>query len=411
MRFKSVYCLPIVVLGLMVLTVSCAREAETDGAMYVDEVFGNGQKDITQVIAKVGDLEITQKDFDLRFAELSDKDKRHFSGEAGHRDFLEEMVADAILYREAMDAKLYLDPDVAQRLIALKRLAMVAACKNLIISENIEPTKAEIRQHYEDNKEKYVVQGKVRARHIETATREKAQAAYDKIMSGEGRESLFNYVAGDMSENKKTAKDGGHIGWFNRGGVVPYVSDGPEFSNLVYDWEIGLHEPVKIGDRWHVIEILERIPDRQKTINEAHETILQELRPILQKEKTRDLVAQRKKDLNVQLLGEYTPGGGRTPKELYKLGLMAKTFSKQEQYLLQLADDFPESDYAPKALFMLANAFMDNYSDKRNARINLYRLITDYPDCDLYDDAKYMMDNLNKAEFVNPQTIEELRGE
>ena len=133
------------------------------------------------------------------------------------------------------------------------------------------------------------------------------------------------------------------------------------------------------------------------------------MQPMLDAAARREFLDKSIAETKVEYFGEYQPGNGLSPDELYKLGVLGRSFQKQELYLNQVIDDFPESEYAPKAMFTLANLYMDEFSDQRNARNLLYQLITRYPDCDMFDDAKYMLDNLGKRNLSKPAPIEELR--
>lgn len=400
--------------GLLVVVllpfVACDNNTGTSGNGLRAEIFGNGQKDVTKVIARVGDLEITQKDFDLRYEELSDSMKRRYSGENWKRSFLKTMVDEYLLYTAAVDEKLYLDASVAQQLISAQRIILGQNYEAKVLLKDNKPTDQEIRQYYEANKVNMIVEGKVRAQHIECNSQVQIMKAYDRLMNGSGQDALFAYVVGDFSENERTARENGHLGWFNKGGLINYINDSRAFSEAIYDWDYGIHEPILIGGKWHIVEILERENERFLTLAESRDRILREMQPMLNNACRTEFLDMQKKNTVVEFMGEYQLGNGLSADELYKLGVLAKSFDKQELYLNQVIDDFPDSEYAPKALFTLANLFMDEFRDQRNSRNLLFRLITTYPDCDMYEDAKYMLDNLGKRNLSSPKSIDELRN-
>jgi outer membrane protein assembly factor BamD (BamD/ComL family) len=52
---------------------------------------------------------------------------------------------------------------------------------------------------------------------------------------------------------------------------------------------------------------------------------------------------------------------------------------------------YPDSPRAYKAQFLIAFVYSENLKDYENAKINYQKLIEKYPNCDLVDDAQYML--------------------
>jgi len=373
------------------------------------DLFGNRTKDLTDVICRVNGIEITQRDMDLRFAELPTNVKGRFSGEGWQKRFIRFMADEAILAREAELKNLESDPLVAQQIISLRRGTLIDAYKQYEIFAGAELPEAEIQEYYNLNMDQYVVAGAVRARHIQCPTKAEAEAAYAALTGG-GKDSLFPTVLAKYSRNIMTAKEGGDLGWFNDGGFIRYVTYGKELASHVFGWEIGLHPPEFIGTDWHVIEILDRKRQRQLALSEVRDRIKADSMPSLQN----NLLAER---LNVlrgvakpEFYGVYAPGSGRSVEELFQHGVLANSPEKQLELFELVLHDFPESEFVPKALFMMANIYLDNWGDTRRARTYLSQVIRDHPDSDLREQSDYIMNNMGKIDFRAPKSIQELQN-
>lgn len=75
----------------------------------------------------------------------------------------------------------------------------------------------------------------------------------------------------------------------------------------------------------------------------------------------------------------------------------AQNFSEKGDYLSaiktyeEILKDFPESPRAYKAQFLIAFVYSENLKAYDKAKENYQKLMEKYPNCDLADDAQYMM--------------------
>ena len=97
----------------------------------------------------------------------------------------------------------------------------------------------------------------VRAAHILLPTREEAEAARARVTEG-GED--FAAVARELSTDEASAANGGELGWFTREEMVA------PFAEAAFALEPGaISEPVETEFGWHVIQVLERDPERPLT--------------------------------------------------------------------------------------------------------------------------------------------------
>jgi len=307
-----------------------------------------------------------------------------------------------------MGLKLYNDQDVARQLIAQRRNTMDLAMRNYGLLRDHKPAEKDLRAFYNDNKDKYRQQGLVLARHVECLTRADAEKAYQRATSGKVGDDFLHVVA-EMSTNPDTRKEGGVVGWFSRGGFVPFVRNSQGFSEKVYDFEIGVHEPIQVGDRWHVVEVTKREYERPQTFKEAKNQVLVDMLPGWQDAIIKDYLLSSRKTYPVQMLGKYTPGQGATAEELYKRALAVAEVDKKLELLSMIHTDYPESDKADDALFMSAMLVQEKLQDLRVAERYLLLMLEEYPDSELAEDARFLSKNLYNPRVLNPQSIDDLR--
>lgn len=91
----------------------------------------------------------------------------------------------------------------------------------------------------------------------------------------------------------------------------------------------------------------------------------------------------------------------KTEEELYTL---AQEYSEKGDFksaietYQEILKAYPDSPWAYKAQFLIAFVYSENLKDKENARVCYGKVLEKYPDCDLADDARYMLGTMEKGE-------------
>ncbi len=388
--------------------VGCQESDSAAGSFQWKPLYGDFTNDTSPVVAEVGDIQIRERMVKLYIDELPPKLKKEFLGPDGERLALKKMIDQALLVYGAMDQKIYTDQDVARQLISQRRNTLAYAMRNYGLLRDNEPSDEELREFYNDNKEDYRQQGLVMSRHVECLNRDDADLAYQRLTTG-GPQNTFPKVVDEMSVNKDTKKEGGVTGWFAKGGFIPFIRNSEEYANKVYDLDIGLHPPIKVADRWHVVEVTHREYERPQTFTEARDKVMVDMLPGWQRAVVKDFLLSERKKYPVRMLGEYAPGKGATEEELFRRALAVTDAEKKLELLSMIHTDFPDGDRADDALFVSANVALETWQDARIAERYLLMMLEEYPDSELADDAKYLLDNLYNPKVMNPQSIEDLQ--
>src|SRR5699024_8013336 len=110
------------------------------------------------------------------------------------------------------------------------------------LTEGERVTDAEVEEYYDHMKEE------VKEGHIVVEDEETAKEVKKNLDDGEEFAELAKEYSTDNS-----AEDGGHIGFFSAGQMVP------EFEDAAYDMEVDeISDPVKSDFGYHIIEVLDR---------------------------------------------------------------------------------------------------------------------------------------------------------
>ncbi len=151
----------------------------------------------------------------------------------------------------------------------------------------------EISAYYDDNRDDYTQDERVRARHILLRVEDEAQ---DSVVEGrltqirsriEGGED-FATLAGELSEDPSSKVRGGDLGFFGRGMMIGAFEDaafGAAPGQLV--------GPIRTSFGYHLIEVLEKQPGGTRSLEEARD----EIHSTLVVERAADLAATRAADL------------------------------------------------------------------------------------------------------------------
>jgi peptidyl-prolyl cis-trans isomerase C len=392
-------------LAAILLLGACQQGGETEVAAGPKPVFGDGSTDNSRVIARVNGEPITEKMLDMRYEELNKQEKARFQGPEGRRVFLRQMIDEMIRVREAEARKLQLDPTVARVLISERRQTMDLALRVDLV-EGREPSIDDVREYFEAHRDQYRRLGTMHASHIALASREEAQQAYEDIVE---RNRAFGRVAHEMSINEDTKLNGGDLGWFNKGGFIPFIRDSKGFTELVWDLDQGVNPPVEYQGTWHVVQIHDRKYERAQTLEEAYDRVVADMQDEFQTTIIDAWMRQAKAGTEVEYFAEFRPGHGKTAKELMERAFYAGDPQEKLDLLGLLVDDYPEDEYADDALFMAGNISLDSWGDRRQASVFLHELVKRYPESPLVEDAQYMLDHMHEPGMVHPKSIEELR--
>lgn len=262
--------------------------------------------DADPVVLRVGATEVRKSSFEAALESLP-SDYQMYVAQQGKRVFADDYVRMMVLAQNASSLKLEQDPKVAAQLQLVHENTLASAMVKQIEASS-EPSEAEISAAYEAKKSTLET---VDARHILIAfkgspaakpendlTEEQAKAKAESIKAKIVAGADFAELAKKESDDTFSGAQGGTLGAFGRGQMVP------EFDKAAFSYEVG-----KVGDvvrtqfGYHVIEVTRR---GAPPIDEVREQLTEELRAKLVEKKVSELSSKVKVTMDDAYFGPAT---------------------------------------------------------------------------------------------------------
>ena len=238
------------------------------------------------VVITAGSLKVTKSEYEAFINALPPQIQAEAKG-PNKRKLAEQYAELRMMAEEARKRKIDQKPEIKVQM-ALQQDQMLAQVLFRDLQASAKVDDASVQKYYDEHKSEYEV---VKARHIlvrfqgsrvpvregqkeltEAESLAKAQEIKKKLDGG----ADFAAVAKADSDDTGTGAQGGDLGEFGRGQMVP------EFDTAVFAQPVGkVGDPVKSAFGYHVIKVEER---KSKTIAEMKDQIEKALRPELAKQ-------------------------------------------------------------------------------------------------------------------------------
>jgi peptidyl-prolyl cis-trans isomerase C len=219
-----------------------------------------------KVLAKVNGRKITESDLEKVLSSLPQQQAMQMQGEEGKKRLLNELIAGEMFYLDAVEKELDKEEEFQNILKETKEnlLQRYAVQK---VMDDVDVKDEEAKEVYEQNKDKYISDEKVSAKHILVDDEEKCKEIKEEIDNGLD----FSDAAAKYS-SCPSSKKGGRLGEFGKGQMVP------EFEEVAFNMEEGeISDPVKSQFGYHIIQLDKKVPAEQKSFNEVKDQVKQQL--------------------------------------------------------------------------------------------------------------------------------------
>lgn len=205
------------------------------------------------LVGEVGGRDITRAEFNryLKYKNIPQKDEKRVASVL--KDFLlREGYATSIENSSDFD-ELSIEMEIKE----FRKQIVISRYFEAFLNDKV--NEEAIRNFYNTNTDEFEKE-KIKVAHVLVRTRDKmsdterqaaltkAQEAYSKARAG----ALFSDIAKQYSEDTMSAKNGGELGWLNKGAIDP------TFTAKVFELKVGeISEPFKTPFGFHVVKILE----------------------------------------------------------------------------------------------------------------------------------------------------------
>jgi peptidyl-prolyl cis-trans isomerase C len=163
-------------------------------------------KDDSKVLAKVGDVVITEKEFERRLNLLTPFTKARYQSPERKREFLDSLIRFELLAKEAQNRGHHLNPDVQLNYKqAMVKELMRKEVRNLVKLSDIQ--EAEVQAYYQEHLDEYQRPLQIRGAHILIQDQVKAQAILDELLALQKEQTKENEKLKDPLVLKKAFGD------------------------------------------------------------------------------------------------------------------------------------------------------------------------------------------------------------
>lgn len=199
-----------------------------------------------KVVAKVNGRDITETDMRLAEAEIGN-DLGSIPAEQRRRVLVEYLIENHLFAQAAEGDKLGSGPAFDERMKYWQRRALRDAYFDKSVKDSV--SEADAKKLYDDQVSAARPQEEVRARHILVESEAKAKEIFELIAHGED----FARMAKQHSKDPGSKDDGGDLGYFTKGQMVP------QFEEAAFKLKKGdISQPVQSQFGWHVIKLEDR---------------------------------------------------------------------------------------------------------------------------------------------------------
>ena len=344
--------------------------------------------------ARVGDSKITTKEIDDKYELMSPQLRAQYKGKNGRAKFVDALINEELLYLAAEKTDLKYDKEIKKQIMQAQKNILITAYYDKMIRQKVEVTDEEIEKYYNDHWEEFMNRAIIKAQHTFSKDSMKVVEWKKRIDDGE----KFNKIAKYESEDRTTAPSNGNLGYFNPGGYIKFYGESKEFSEQVKHLEVSEVSDVVVTEKgYSLVKISDKKPENLKPLSEVRKDILDQLRSSRAKANLdRELYRLKEEYQPVNFVREAFIKTTRSPEELWEIAQEEDANFTRIQYYRNIVNRYPEHKYAPQALFMIGFVYAEEVMDLVQARRVFDELLKKYPDTEVAESAKWMIENLEK---------------
>ncbi len=235
------------------------------------------------VLMQVGNVQVTERDVMAELQRVPPEARASAVGSPQTMDaILKNLMARRLLTREA-EADGLVNSPLLQTMVKIGTERVLSDARMVEFDKANEPDAATLeayaRTKYQGESERFQVPAQTHARHI-LVTGDDAQAEAEKLRAQILAGASFESVAKEYSKDPGSAAQGGDLGFFPTGRMVP------EFDAAIKALKPSeISEPVKTQFGWHLIQVVETRPAGKRPFEEVRAELESEARTRVLSEK------------------------------------------------------------------------------------------------------------------------------
>ncbi|MDH4036679.1 MAG: peptidylprolyl isomerase [Candidatus Krumholzibacteria bacterium] len=348
-----------------------------------------------QLAATVEDWQLSRAQLEEFLRRLPEPQRRRFDTPQGRAELALRLMQEEMSYLEAQRLKLDDDEAVRKQIEDATRTILVSEYLREYVDSKARPTDEEMHAYYETHSDQFTVLATIRAQHVFSKNKEKLEEI--KVRVEEGGEK-FTTMAHLYSEDTITKADGGDLGYFNPGGYIRGVGYSQTFTDALEQMEPGkIYGPIKWEQGYSLVRVNDREDARLRPYDEVKEEIASQLsRDKLEQTRQTHFAEVQTRYQAHNYMQESYDSTQRGPEELFQFAQNSEDPQNRINAFQEIVDKFPDDPHAPHAMFMIGFVYAEEMKDFVMADRTFNRLIQDYPDSEMAETARWMLQNLDK---------------
>jgi parvulin-like peptidyl-prolyl isomerase len=243
-------------------------------------------------LAKVGNVQITQADFEKELKNLPSFAQKIFEGKEGKEKFLNELIKRELLYQEALKKGLDKNSEYMKKVEEFKKITLISQLLETEITSKADVTDQDVKNYYEKHKEDFSPFLEAKVSLIRVKTEEEANKIRERLIKGED----FAKIAKSSSIDQGSAKNGGDLGYLSRNQLTP------ELEAVVSRLNTGeISEPIKVQNGYDIVKITDKKLGKQIEFEKVKNLIKQHLASEKQKDAFDSYIENLKKSYKVEV--------------------------------------------------------------------------------------------------------------
>lgn len=211
-----------------------------------------------------------------QFGEQKKRVLEQFRNPQVRQEFLQNWLAEEILYRQALEEDLRDKPEARRLVHKLARQALSQQLMSDQIASKINITETDVQTYYTANQDQYVEPARAKISHILVGEEERANEILKRIQAGADFAELakeFSLDAGAKDNRGRVDDD------VLKDSYVPGVGDANEINASIFAADAPglLDRPFKTDKGWEIIKVEEKHPSRQKSLDEVRQQVKMQL--------------------------------------------------------------------------------------------------------------------------------------
>ncbi|MGE5175692.1 MAG: peptidyl-prolyl cis-trans isomerase [Hyphomicrobiales bacterium] len=348
-------------------------------------------------VAIVGSRRFRASEVDSLIASAPAQAQQQLRTRDGYKNLLERLTAEEAVYQAATQAGFAKDSTYQADLAKAARDLLVRQYYQRHVNAFPQPSDSAVAAFYEEHKSDFAVPARVRVRHIQLATRAKAEALRKRLTAG----GLWDALCKANSTDAKTKNDGGIVGYVTPGtDLVPGIGKAPSIVAAAFALQEGeISQPLKTDKAWHLIRVDDLQPKHTPPLSDFSARIRSQLESQAQDAYSKAFLDSLEQARNTKIFDDSIDvalSPVKSPQDLFQAAQSATGPRDRIALYQDVVKRFPDDPISARASFMIGFTYAEDLQDYTAARAAFQEFLRRYPKSDLVDSATWMMQNMDK---------------